>query len=265
MHGVPTHAQLTITLLRLGEAKNAPLPPPPLIRESPPQKPIELSEDVLGSSGGDQPLNATANELQEAIKHHPDTVSAAGGADAELTKSTGHGQERSSKILRFFKGGAKAAVQTAIGIDKIKAKAKSEHAKDRLGAVPPQDEPPIAGPVEFKAHYKGQKGHVSITRNNEVSCVAFSIDSTKHLGSENKGNLKYLWRFPVAEIRELKKHSAYGFKSKLLVGWALDREVRDGLEISDSHGHVWFVTAIPLRDELFNRLCSMSRQIWEII
>jgi len=62
---------------------------------------------------------------------------------------------------------------------------------------------------------------------------------------------------------ELKKMGGYGWKAELVVGWALDREVANGLEIFDRRGNSWKVTAMPLRDELFNRLVAMGGQKWE--
>lgn len=55
----------------------------------------------------------------------------------------------------------------------------------------------------------------------------------------------------------LKKIGGLGWKSKLVVGWALDREVADGLEIVDKKDNHYIVTAMVLRDELFNRLIAM--------
>lgn len=57
--------------------------------------------------------------------------------------------------------------------------------------------------------------------------------------------------------------SGLGWKAKLVVGWALDREVADGLEIVDKLGNHYVVTAMVLRDELFNRLIAMGGQKWE--
>ena len=57
-----------------------------------------------------------------------------------------------------------------------------------------------------------------------------------------------------------------GWKSKLLVGWATGKEVVDGLVIKDiSHDEEWHLTAVSLRDELFNRLLSIGSQMWEIV
>lgn len=56
----------------------------------------------------------------------------------------------------------------------------------------------------------------------------------------------------------LKKLGGLGWKAKLVVGWALDREVADGLEIVDKLNNHYIVTAMVLRDELFNRLIAMA-------
>ena len=43
----------------------------------------------------------------------------------------------------------------------------------------------------------------------------------------------------------------------------MNREVADGIEIVDRKGAVTRLTAVPLRDELFNRLVAMGGQKWE--
>lgn len=47
------------------------------------------------------------------------------------------------------------------------------------------------------------------------------------------------------------------------MGWALDREVADGIEISVKTGERYVLTAMVLRDELFNRLVAIAGQKWE--
>ena len=49
----------------------------------------------------------------------------------------------------------------------------------------------------------------------------------------------------------------------MVVGWALGKEVVDGLELTERGGTTWIMTAIRGRDELFNRLISMGDQRWE--
>jgi hypothetical protein len=214
-------------------------------------------------------LGASDTELYEAKRHHSDTVSEAGGDDVEMTSTTNDDSKKRSKVVSFFKGGAKAAVETALGVDRIRAKFGKESAKQRLGAIPSQDDPGVAGPCEFKARYHGQKGNLYVSLANGTPYVTFFADikSTKEkvgLSDAGNGAQRPLWSVPVTEIRELKKHSGYGFKTKLLVGWALEHEIRDGLEIVDRANSSFVVTAIPQRDELFNRLCAMGGQKWEI-
>jgi hypothetical protein len=263
LKGVPTNAQLTITLLRIGEANKAPLPPPPHLATPPPEVPAEISEDSLRATGADWPLNATKEELDEAMAHDPTVPHETSGVDIDQSKDAKHGK-KTSKILGFFKGTAKGGIETAIGADKLKAKVGNTHAKDRLGAVPPKDADMTSGPVEFKARYSGKKGHAYITTKATIPCVAFSTDSTiEKIGTLEREDLHAVWSIPVGEISELKKVGGYGWKAKLVVGWALGREIADGLEIVERNGKTWKVTALPLRDELFNRLVAMGGQKWE--
>ncbi|MBE7181795.1 MAG: DUF3292 domain-containing protein [Terriglobus roseus] len=263
LKGVPTNAQLTITLLRIGEANHAPLPPPPTTDEPPPEEPARLSDENLRAVGGDWPLNASPEELDAAMAHDPTVKHETSGADIDKAKDTKHGK-KGSKLLSFFKGTTKGTVEAAVGIDTLKAKAGSHHAKNRLGVIRKPGEHPISGPVDFKARFHGRKGHVYLTRQADVTCVAFSTDgSIEKQGSMDRDDLHPVWSVPIGDVRELKKVGGYGWKAKLVVGWALDRQVSDGMDIVDKKGNTWTVTAMPLRDELFNRLCAMGGQKWE--
>ncbi|KAK8124124.1 hypothetical protein PG999_004042 [Apiospora kogelbergensis] len=55
LKGVPTNAQLTLTLLRIGEANKAPLPPPPRVGEAPPERPVSVTDDELRATGAEPP------------------------------------------------------------------------------------------------------------------------------------------------------------------------------------------------------------------
>ena len=59
---VPTNAQLTLTLLRVGEANKAPLPPPPIPGEAPPEESVKVSTEQLKEN-----LGANEDEVQDAI------------------------------------------------------------------------------------------------------------------------------------------------------------------------------------------------------
>lgn len=263
LKGVPTNAQLTITLLRIGEANKAPLPPPPHASTAPPDQPADITDEHLRAVGGDWPLNATKKELDEAMEHDPKIPHQTSGGDIAAAKESKHGK-KGSRLLGFFKGVTKGGVETAIGADTLKAKAGSTSAKNRLGVVLGKNEHPLSGPVDFKSRYHGRKGHVYLFMKDELPHIAYSTDGKiEKEGSAGRQDLHPIWSMPVGEIAELKKLGGYGWKAKLVVGWALDREVSDGLEIVERSGTKWTVTAMPLRDELFNRLCAMGGQKWE--
>lgn len=63
--------------------------------------------------------------------------------------------------------------------------------------------------------------------------------------------------------KELKKVGGFGWKTRLIVGWATNREIADGILIVDKDGNEKLLTAIALREELFNRLVAMGNQMWE--
>lgn len=263
LKGVPTNAQLTITLLRIGEANKAPLPPPPRADGPIPDQPTEVTDEHLRATGADWPLNATQEELDAAMAHDPTTKHETSGGDIDAAKSHKHGKV-GSKIIGFFKGTTKGAIETAITTDSVKAKLGSSSAKNRLGVVPKANQVFTSGPIEFITRYHGHKGHAYITTKATIPCIAFSEDKTiEKIGTQDREDLHPAWSIPIGDIRELKKVGGYGWKAKLVVGWALNRTVKDGLIITDRQGSEWHLTAMPLRDELFNRLAAMGGQKWE--
>ncbi|KAF8247893.1 hypothetical protein K440DRAFT_550127 [Wilcoxina mikolae CBS 423.85] len=246
LRGVPTNAQLTITLLRIGEASKAPLPPPPSENVSAPPthaaKPLD-SDEI--------PLEASQSEVEDAI--HPDAPPVAAIAEEE-SKPEQKGS-KAKKLLSFFKGTTKTGVNTALSTDPIKASAGSKAAQNRLGAVPSASaEPPSSGPVVFPCRHHGKKGVLYIITSAASPCVSFSYE--KHQDKPE-------FVVAIPEIREIKKVGGLGWKSKLVVGWSMDRNVVDAIEIVDKDGKEWLLTAVHLRDELFNRLVAMGGQKWE--
>lgn len=265
LKGVPTNAQLTLTLLRVGEANKAPLPPPPTANGPPPDKPAKLTDEDLVTAGGEPPLNASEAEIRDAIAHDPTVAHQTDGGDISASKSAAHGK-KGSRVLAAFKGSVKGVIETALGADHLKAKVGSSKAKQRLGVIPSNPESQLSGPVEFRCRYKGKKGHAYISTKATIPCVSFSIDKTiGKVGTLDRDydELHPIWSVAVADLKELKKVGGLGWKAKLVVGWALDREIADGLEIVDKQGNNYTVTAMVLRDELFNRLIAMGGQKWE--
>ncbi|KAI9704357.1 MAG: hypothetical protein M1836_007220 [Candelina mexicana] len=248
LKGVPTNAQLTITLLRIGEANKAPLPPPPQSSEPPPTHPPALSAEDVG------PLDASHEEVQDAIHKDPAQAREEHLQEQEQAKKPKHG----SKIIGFFKGTTKTGVETKLGVDHVRAKIGSEHAKNRLGVLPDPKEQVLNGPVEFKGRYKGKKGDIFISTASAIPYVAFTRDT-----SSDKDDADEAFHIPIADITELVKKGGLGWKAKIVVGWATNRNINDALEIVDKSGNTTRLTAIPLREELFNRLVAMGPQKWE--
>ncbi|KAL1896314.1 hypothetical protein Sste5346_004698 [Sporothrix stenoceras] len=262
LKGVPTNAQLTLTLLRIGEANKAPLPPPPrqpADNKAPPMKPAAVTDAELRSTGAGPPLNATPAELDAAMAHTTNASSNTGESDINASKDTNHGK-KGSRLLGFFKGTTKGTVKTALGTDSVRATLGSHHAKERKGVVEPPggDLDLESGPVDFQARYEGKRGRVYITAKATIPAVAFSTDV-----SSDPDTVHPRWSIPIGDIRELKKVGGFGWKTKIVVGWSLGREMADGLKITDRTGTTYKVTAMPLRDELFNRLVAMGGQKWE--
>ncbi|KAF5021922.1 hypothetical protein F66182_6025 [Fusarium sp. NRRL 66182] len=262
--GVPTDSQLTITLLREGERNKTPLPPPSLPSGPPPDEPHLLGHDILGAANGDLPLGATQGEVQEAVRKDGATMRNSGGNDHESCEP-GSGGKRRGKLLGIIRPVAAAAVKTITSLDKVRAKAGSESAKNRVGATTTRQSPSIAGPVEFTCRWEGDRGFVYITTDSVSPCLCFSKNSSAvNLNKATDQEMRPAWAMPVSDITTLNKHSGYGTKTKLLAGWALESEIVDGLEIIDSSGRSILITAIARRDQLFNRLCAVGDQKWEI-
>jgi hypothetical protein len=234
---------LTITLLRIGEANRAPLPPPPRSDHPPPSRPTTPVQTE------DLPLEASQAEVDSAVHPEPTTT-------PEPSDETQKPKHSGKRIIAFFKGATKAGVEGVLGTDRVKATVGSEHAKNRLGILPDPTKTPVSGPVDFPARYHGKKGTVYISTTATTPCVAFTSSSS--MKDPNP-----VFSVAIEDIKELKKIGGLGWKAKLVVGWAIDRPVTDGLEIVDKEGHSYTLTAIFLRDELFNRLAAMGDQKWE--
>ncbi|KAI9830285.1 MAG: hypothetical protein M1826_004896 [Phylliscum demangeonii] len=254
-YAVPTNAQLTLTLLRIGEARRAPIPPPPRSAGPPSAQPAAIHPD-------DVPLDASSEEIHDAI--HPDANDAKIPGqehlhDAQHVKKPRHGR----KVLAFLKSATKAGVSTVLGTDRLKAHAGNEHAKNRLGVLPDHDSTILSGPTDFLARHHGKKGHLYIstasTAASPIPCIFYSTESS----AAKAATAPPVFEIAIPAITGLKKVGGLGWKAKLIVGWALDRELADGLEIVDDRGHTYLLTAIPLRDELFNRLVALDGQKWE--
>lgn len=289
LKGVPTDAQLTITLLRIGEANKRPLPPPPPAMNAPPPTAKE----------GQEMVKDVPPEYEQDLKEHQDQIEEGsnereGGDRAAATSS--EKPKKQSKLMAFLKGSTKAGTNTVLGTNRIKAEAGFEHARRKVGVVKKElsKEAVGDGPASFHARHRGKRGLVLISTSATTPCVSFEKQWPAHARaahmayekakeSDNNGDrdeesatLRTLretaekarptahFSIQVDAIVSLRKLGGLGWKGKLVVGWALESEVADGIEIETRDGKKYFVTALPRRDELFNRLAAISKDHqWE--
>jgi hypothetical protein len=87
-------------------------------------------------------------------------------------------------------------------------------------------------------------------------CIAF-VRENKLPGSDE---FDPQFSIQIQDIQELKKLGGLGWKTKLVVGGLLGMEVIDGMTLVTPQGET-VLTALPRRDELFNRLIALSQNV----
>ncbi|KAL1857911.1 hypothetical protein Plec18167_001685 [Paecilomyces lecythidis] len=265
LKGIPTNAQIAITLLRIGEANGAPLPPPPGSElEKAPSRPASLNKEEI-------PLDASNHEIEQA----------ATGQTAEAKQITGSGDDKKaqqegkqkkgfmSSVVGFFRGTTAKGVETKLAADRVKAAIGSKNAKNHIGVLPVKGQRPApGGPVEFEARYKGKHGAIVVDTSKKPAVVYFTTKPlpTSELSDSNQQSGKeVLFTIPIDDVQELKKVGGMGWKGKLVVGWAeRQKEVIDGLILTGSDPkQSYHITAMKSRDYLFNRLIAINGQVWQ--
>lgn len=258
LKGIPTNAQLTLTLLRIGEANASPLPPPPTSHEKPPSQPASLHHEELN-------LGASNGEIEQAAAADPHILSHS-EPDSQVEET--HRKTLGSRIVGLFRGTTATGIESKRGIDRIRAVIGSRHAKNRVGVLQRKGmlNSPI-GPAQFDARHNGKRGAVVIDSSKEPAILYFTTDvpqgSDQQLENRKRGSV--LFRIPVSDIRELRKLGGIGWKGKLVVGWAIgSKEVVDSLLIVGKESHQSYqLTAMGARNQLFNRLVAIDEQVWE--
>ncbi|KAL4779946.1 hypothetical protein BJX76DRAFT_364780 [Aspergillus varians] len=258
--GVPTNAQLTLTLLRVGEANTAPLPPPPSSSlDKAPSRPASINHEQL-------PLGATPEEVDRAAAAEPKHPI----PEAEHEEKEKPKRKLSSRLVGFFRGTTAAGIEGKLAVARARAEIGSTHAKNQKGILQKkgaQINP--AGPVEFDARYHGHRGMAIIDSSCEPATLYFTTDSSAQLGdyrmeSRKKGTVYF--DIPVTDIKEMRKIGGMGWKGKLITGWAVGgrKEVVDGMIVTGTGANQSFrLTAMSKRDELFNRLVAIDGQVWQ--
>ncbi|KAJ5946934.1 hypothetical protein N7454_003773 [Penicillium verhagenii] len=254
--GVPTNAQLTLTLLRIGEINSEPLPPPPAIGNNDRAWPISRKKSQAGSSSLDLTKQDSSPEIQK-------TNSNISLPEAKPKRRT------MFKFFKFLRRTIATAIQGHIAFDRAMAIAGSAHTKNLLGMLQNRhfSATPF-GPLKFDAKYERKRGAAVIDNSKEPPILYFTTYQSAGLDdlrieSRKKGSV--LFQIPVTDIKELKKTEGLGWKRKLIVELtAGSKEAADGLVVSgDDMEQSYHLTGMRSRNQLFNRLVAMDAQFWE--
>ncbi|KAJ6049251.1 hypothetical protein N7444_005967 [Penicillium canescens] len=231
--GVPTNAQLTLTLLRIGEINSTPLPP------------LQLPKTmiVFGLSEG-----RSRNQSRQSSPHRKRMV---------------------FRILKFFRRTIATAIKGHIAFDRAMAIAGSAHTRNLIDMLQKRHFAATPyGPLKFDAKYERKRGAAVIDSSKEPPILYFTTYQSSGLDdlrieSRKKGSV--LFQIPVTEIKELKKTEGLGWKGKLIVELtAGSKEAADGLVIAgDELGQSYHLTGMRSRNQLFNRLVAIDAQFWE--
>ncbi|KAK9855093.1 hypothetical protein MYU51_003523 [Penicillium brevicompactum] len=257
LSGVPTNAQLTLTLLRIGEINSSPLPPAPVSDDNGPAWPIRRKKSQAASST-DLTKQGTGSSV--------DLQSTTSNVSLPETKPK---KKFIVKLFKFFRRTIATAIKGHIAIDRAMAIAGSAHTKNLIGMLQNRTFGSTTfGPLKFDAKYERKRGAVVIDSSKEPPLLYFTTYQSSGLDdlrieSRKKGSV--LFQIPVTDIKELKKTEGLGWKGKLIVELtAGSKEAADGLVIAgDELGQSYHLTGMRSRNQLFNRLVAIDAQFWE--
>ncbi|OQE02708.1 hypothetical protein PENVUL_c039G06788 [Penicillium vulpinum] len=256
--GVPNNAQLTLTLLRIGEINSSPLPPAPSADDGELVWPLRRKKSQAASST-DLTTQGSSVSLQS-------TNSTTSLPETKVPK-----RRFVFKLLKFFRRTISTAIKGHMAFDRAMAIAGSAHTKNLLGMLQNGHFSAAAtpfGPLKFDAKFERKRGAAVIDSSKEPPILYFTTYASAGLDdlrieSRKKGSV--LFQIPVTEIKELKKTEGLGWKGKLIVELtAGSKEAADGLVISgDEIGQSYHLTGMRSRNQLFNRLVAIDAQFWE--
>jgi hypothetical protein len=203
LYGVPTNAQIALTLLRMGEACNSPLPPIPHGKEPVDPGPArEMTADL--------PVTASHMEvLENSVPHDP--------ADDESDEDgESKNKKRGRKLVGFVRKAARTTVTTVAGKDQLKAAAGSETAKDKKGVLPERTSARKAeGPYSFAGRVHGKKGTAYLDQSSSTPYLAFEI------GQRLSKDAKTVFSVPLMDIMKIRKLDGLGWKTKVIADFAV--------------------------------------------
>lgn len=261
LKGVPTNAQLTLTLLRIGEIHASPLPPPPSWQNNEPAWPISLKKtkstasDDKDNSNQDKSLTLQKQNSKESL---------ASTAEAKPKK-----RRWFAKVFKFVRRTVTTAIRSHVALDRAMAIAGSAQTSNMIKMLRNKgwiSEP--HGPLKFEAKFERKRGTVVIDSSKEPPVLYFTSTSSSKLDDlevESQKKDHVLFQISVTDIRGLKKTEGLGWKGKLIVELtAGSKDSADGLIIYGTEPEqVYHLTYMRGRDQLFNRLIAIDAQFWE--
>ncbi|GLA69221.1 hypothetical protein AtubIFM55763_008404 [Aspergillus tubingensis] len=259
LKGIPTNAQLTLTLLRIGEANGAPLPPPPSHSlHQTPYHPAPVNDKDIN-------ISASEEEINQAIAPSPEPV-----IEEHEVHPKPHKKGFMNRMIGFFRGTTATGIQSKLAVDRARAAAGSKHAKPRVGVLRSKGKLTLpSGPIQFDGRYKGKRGVVVLDQSQKPPLLYFTTDQTVQLDKpslEHRPKGTVLFTMPVTDILEMRKIGGLGWKGKLVTGWAVgeSKEVVDGMVLTGRLPEQKYqLTAMKTRNQLFNRLVAIDGQVWE--
>ncbi|KGY14724.1 hypothetical protein PABG_12409 [Paracoccidioides brasiliensis Pb03] len=209
--GVPTNAQLTLTIFRIGEACGYPVPAPPVSLKSKTSESVSIAEEELPQEFLDADINPQPPEdSSETGEESP--------AKAEREKKSWEEPPRPELKQSLLMITPKAALG-------------SMASKQYLGILrKKRQSSQSTSPTTFRARYKGQKGGIIIASrpSTEPLMLYFTTEpgqQSKDISiEEGKKKGTILFSISINEIQVLKKISVMGWSEP-------NKEVVDGLVI----------------------------------
>ncbi|KAL2869758.1 uncharacterized protein BJX67DRAFT_346925 [Aspergillus lucknowensis] len=260
LKGVPTNAQLALTLLRIGEKNATPLVAQPGLRESKPIWQIWRKESSTAAiEQGDKLPTSSGN----------------GGPPADTTTATTTTMKSKPKkwrqILKFARRAIVIAIKGRVALDRALAITGSGYAKGLLTILDGGNwiAPASLGPHTFEAKFERKRGTAVIDSSKEQPILYFTSRNAgklEDLRVENQKTGSVMFQIAVEDITELKKTEGLGWKGKLIVQLAVGSEdSADGLIIGGREaGQTYHLTGMRGRNQLFNRLVTGGAQFWEM-
>ncbi|KAL5042996.1 hypothetical protein BDW71DRAFT_132185 [Aspergillus fruticulosus] len=288
LKGVPTNAQLTLTLLRIGELNASPLPVAP------------RSDSISGSE--QSPLQLFRRKSSKTIENRTDATHAVDSNQSQAETGASSSAEVSNKkakakkwlrVLKFAHRVITTAIKGHLAYNRamgLTGAGSRYYAKNLLSAAldrnltfqhlsllvlgPPSSQNIHGGPFTFEAKFERKRGTAVLDfSDNEHPILYFTSKNAAKIQNdlrvESQKSENVLFRVAVADIRELRKTEGLGWKGKLIVQLAAGGEgSTEGLVVvvrdEDGEENSFHLTGIRGRNVLFNRLVAGGGQCWEM-